>query len=311
MPEPYVVAAGSPRSGTTLLRTLLRGSSHLVVHKLEPQYILDLDRRFGRTIADVQTATEFLIGHKKFPNGQIDPVQLREAVKGRTTLSLSELLGITYRLLRGTKPDATVVLKHPAFILHMDLIAELFPELRVIQIIRDPRATAFSQRTRWRSTSLWMSATSWQAYVDAGEALRTRGRPPYMDVRYEDLVREPELYAKKICDFIGIRFEAAMLTQDHVQKDWNPTNPGEGSRRHYQGFEKERIDKWRRFMTSPEIKLIENQCRRGMLQFGYEPINIQVSPSEYLPVYLKERRKALEKTYSRMKRRWRERAVST
>ena len=303
MREQYVVVAGSPRSGTSLLRTILRSSSALIVHKTEPHYVLELHQRFGRTIGDVGAATEFLVTHAKFPRDEVDPDKVRAAVAERSSITLSELLRITYRLLRGDRHDLPLVLKHPAWMLHLDLIRELFPDLSVIHSIRDPRANAFSQRTRWPSTSIWTSATDWQAYINAGRALQRQGATPYMELQYETLVSAPDASCRRICEFLGIPFEQSLLAFDHVEREWNPLNPGEGARRHYQGFEKQRIDKWRKFMSPVEIRLIENQCRRGMNLFGYELSNPHVDRTEYLRFYVTERKQALRKALRRMKKR--------
>jgi hypothetical protein len=183
------------------------------------------------------------------------------------------------------------------------LIKELFPDLAIIHSVRDPRANVHSQRTRWPSTSLWEAATKWRNSVRAGREWQTRGVTPYMEIRYEDLVTTPEPTCKGICQFLGIPFTPSMLAFDHVEREWNPTNPGEGSRRHYQGFEQQRIDKWKRYMTPLEIKLIEDRCRDGMPLFGYELMNPNVESSTYVPYYLKERRKALRRSMKRMKQR--------
>lgn len=305
MREQYVLVAGSPRSGTTLLRTILKGSSALVVHAEEPLYILELHQRYGRTVTNVPEATEFVIAHKKFPKGQIDPHQLRDVLKGQAVMGLAEFLRTCYRLLRGNRPEAPVLLKHPSLLLHLDLVKDLLPDVSVMHIVRDPRANAFSQRNRWPSTSLWSSATGWQSYVDAGETWQRRRLTPYTELRYEDLVESPETWCGKICDFLEIPLEPAMLAIEHFQKDWDPTRPGEGARRRYEGFERERIDKWRTYMKPVEVRLIENQCHRGMARFEYELTHPEVPAPQYLAYYLNERRRALQKSYKRLKRRFR------
>jgi hypothetical protein len=302
MREPFVVVAGSPRSGTSLLRTILRSNSSLIVHRTEPHYLLELHRRHGLTIRDVPAAVDFLLAHEKFPRDQIDTDAVRAEIGSRSEISLSDLLRTSYRIMRRARPDAPVVLKHPAFILHLDLIKALFPDLSVIHLIRDPRANAFSQRTRWPSTSLWTSATVWQASVDAGRSWQARQVTPYMELRYEDLVARPEAACRAVCDFLKVPFEPAMLASDHVEKQWNPSNPGQGEKRRYDGFEQQRIDKWRRFMTPVEVKMIEDQCTRGMKLFGYEPSSPQVAITAYVPYYLNERRRALQKAFKRWRR---------
>jgi len=301
----FIVVAGSPRSGTSLLRTILKTHDSLRVHTTEPHYVLELYGRFGRTISDVPAATEFVLAHDKFPTDEVGPAALRAELKGKTSMSLSEFLRTCFRLLKRNTPDRPLVLKHPAWILHLDLMKELFPDLRVIHSIRDPRANTFSQRTRWPSTSVWKAATRWRACVQAGRRWQERGATPYMEVRYEDLVTDSEATCRAICDFLQIPFDPSMLTFTHVERDWNPTNPGEGAKRQYQGFEPQRIHKWKKFLTPQEVKLIEDQCRVGMGWFGYETTDPQVELSTYLPFYIKERRRALHRSIRSMTRRLR------
>jgi hypothetical protein len=302
MSDQFVVVAGSPRSGTSLLRTILSGSQHLCVHKTEPHYLLEIHRRFGAEITDVRGALDFLLTHEKFPADEVGAEALRSAVAGRTSISLSELLLTTYRLLNKAQPSRAVVLKHPAFILHLDFIRQLLPNLVVVHSIRDPRANVHSQRTRWPATSIWEAASKWRASIRAGREWQRRGVTPYLEVKYEDLVTAPEATCRRLCEFLRIPFEPSLLAFDHVEREWNPARPGEGSKRHYQGFEHHRIDKWKKFMTPQEIKLIEDRCREGMAVAGYELATPRVGAREYVPYYLKERRKALKRSLRRFKR---------
>jgi hypothetical protein len=195
------------------------------------------------------------------------------------------------------------VLKHPAFILHLALVKTLFPELRVIHSIRDPRANVMSQRTRWPSTGLWDAATRWRESVRNGKLWQERGTTPYLEVRYEDLLTAPEETCAGICEFLEIPFDSSLLTFDHVEREWNPTKPGEGSKRHYQRFEQQRIDKWKKHLTPFEVKLIEDRCRGGMKLCGYEATGPEVAMGEYVPFYLAERRRSLRRSVRRMRRR--------
>lgn len=304
MREQFVVVAGSPRSGTSLLRTILKNTESLRVHATEPHYIFELSKRYGHTVTNVPEAVELLLAHDKFPGGDVDAARLRQAFAGTDKVSLSAFLRTAYRLMRGDS-DIPLVLKHPTFILHLDLARTLFPDLAVIHCVRDPRANVLSQRTRWPATSLWIAATRWQACVEAGRRCQQQGAIPYLEVRYEDLVLSPEATCRTICGFLKIPFDPAMLTFDHVEREWNPTNPGEGAKRHYQGFEQQRIHKWKKYLTPSEVKLIEDCCHRGMALFGYEKTAPAVELGTYVPFYLRERRKALNKSIKRMKHRLR------
>ncbi len=298
----FILIVGNPRSGTSLLRVVLSSSGELCGHPLEPQYILNLYRRFGFTITDVPGALELLISHRMFPADMVDTTILRNALAGRTSMSLSEFLAVCYRVMRGGS-DQTVLLKHPTLVLHTELIRRLFPNLRVIQCVRDPRANACSQRTRWPSTNLWTAASRWRESIRAGRRLHRESGIPYMEMRYEDLLASPDSTCRTLCDFLQIPFEPAMLALDHVMNDFNPHKPGEFAEHHYRSFETQRIDRWRQFLTPVEVKLIETRCREGMEEFGYAPTAPQVKPIEYCRYYVMARWPALSQAIRRILRR--------
>jgi hypothetical protein len=298
----FVLIVGNPRSGTSLLRSLLSSSGELCGHPREPQYILDLYRRFGFTITDVPGALELLTSHRMFPAGKVDRTILRDALAGRTSIGLSEFLAVCYRVMRGGS-DQTVLLKHPTLIRYPELMRGLFPNLRVIQCVRDPRANALSQRTRWPSTNLWIAASDWRESIRAGRRLHRESGTPYIETRYEDLLASPDSTCRRLCEFLQIPFEPAMLAPDLVMNDFNPDKPGEFAEHHYRSFETQRIDRWRQFLTPVEVKLIETRCRAGMELFGYAPTAPQVKPIEYRRYYVTARWQALDKAIRRILRR--------
>jgi hypothetical protein len=273
----------------------LSTSGELCGHPLEPQYILDLYRRFGFIITDVPGALELLVSHRMFPADKVDTTILRNALASHTSLDLAEFLAVCYRIMRGGS-DQAVLLKHPTLVLHAELMHRLFPNLRVIQCVRDPRANALSQRTRWPSTNLWIAASRWRESIRAGRRLHRERGTPYIEMRYEDLLAFPDSTCRTLCDFLQIPFEPAMLVPDFVMSDFNPNKPGESVQHHYRSFETQRIDKWRQFLTPVEVKLIENRCREGMELFGYAPTAPRVKPIEYLRYYLMARWRVLSDT---------------
>ena len=298
----YVLIVGSPRSGTSLLRRVLSRSGALCGHPLEPQYILDLHERFGFTITDVAAALDLLISHRMFPAELINATVLRNRLSGRTSIDLAECLAVCYRVMRGDS-DQTVLLKHPTLILHPDVMRRLFPTLRVIQCIRDPRANALSRRTRWPATNLWTASSLWGESIRAGRRFHEESGTPYLEMRYEDLLKSPESTCRGLCEFLNIPFEPAMLVVDYEMTEFNPDKPGEAAEHHFRSFEAQRIDTWRQFLTPAEVKLIETQCREGMELFGYTPTTPQVNPLEYYGYYLTERGRALAKSTRRTLRR--------
>jgi Sulfotransferase family len=102
--------------------------------------------------------------------------------------------------------------KTPRYALHLGRIAELLPESRFIHLIRDGRDVALSWREMWFSPGREIStlAASWRDWVAAGREAGA-SLPHYLEIFFEELVRNPEAVLRRICGFIGIEFDSAML----------------------------------------------------------------------------------------------------
>jgi hypothetical protein len=294
----YVLIVGSPRSGTSLLRRVLSHSAGLCGHPLEPQYILDLYQRFGFTISDVAGALDLLVSHRMFPAELINAAVLRNRLGGRPSIDLAEFLAVCYRVMRGDSAQ-TVLLKHPTLVVHPEVMRRLFPNLRIIQCVRDPRANILSRRTRWPATNLWTAATLWSESIQAGRRFHAETGTPYVEIRYEDLLTSPESTCRTLCEFLHVPFEPAMLVVDYAMDEFTPSQPGVSDTHHFQSFEAQRIDNWRRFLEPAEVRLIESRCREGMELFGYAPTTPRVNPVEYYGYYCTERGRAEGKALRR------------
>ncbi len=159
-------------------------------------------------------------------------------------------------------------------------ILESFPEAKVIHVMRDPRAICASKNSQqsvqekypwlflirqWRK----LATLAWQSVY---KSPNTSDR--VLLLKYEQLVSDPEMEAKKVCDFLNMNFDPSMI-------DPNTFVDGTGSKwsqnSSYQNFQATRsfnldsIDRWKNALTSPEIQFIEHLCYPEMEIFGYQP----------------------------------------
>jgi hypothetical protein len=92
-------------------------------------------------------------------------------------------------------------------------------EVRVLHVVRDPRAAAFSWRRRrgldgsadgrlMTRHPVWKAALLWSVWNAA--TLRLWGRGAYLRVRYEDLVADPAGTTRRIAEFAGARPDAGV-----------------------------------------------------------------------------------------------------
>ena len=90
-------------------------------------------------------------------------------------------------------------------------IQAYLPEARFIHLIRDGRDVALSVlKQAWGPQTIEAAAEKWRSRV-----LRGRAQQPYlgfyMEVKFEDLVLHTERELRRICEFIELDFDPAML----------------------------------------------------------------------------------------------------
>ncbi len=124
--------------------------------------------------------------------------------------------------------------KTPNTVRAIERVLTWYPNGKFIHVIRDGRDVVCSLRHHPKervvngqivqqnpNNPVLKSAQRW--VQDTMHGLAFRGHPRYMEVRYEDLVRDPETGFRRVFDFIGEAFEPAVLDPNTQQ----PTRPGQ------------------------------------------------------------------------------------
>ena len=184
-----------------------------------------------------------------------------------------------------------------------------FPNSRVINVIRDPRAVCASRNVydekypwiflarQWRklATFSWMIQNKW---LD----LKSR----VLLVRYEDLIREPEAHAKQIAAFLGLEDHLSLIDAKKFTggdgQPWHQNSSYYADEKGPREFNPKSIDKWKKILKEDEISLIEQLCLPEMLAWNYEPIyanrrNFPESLVDKPPVIPRERLSGWIKEY--------------
>lgn len=182
----------SARSGSTLLRVVLGSHSQLYAPAELPLTHLAV-RAETRWI---KTSLEAL---------------------GLTTDDVENMLWdrlLADALARSGKP--TVVVKTPANVRIWRRIAEIWPDARFIFLLRHPAAVVASLHKSWDPD--WHNGQTGTANKVIDYSLRRMGQVeearsalPGLTVRYEELAADPAGVTHRICEFLGVPFEPAML----------------------------------------------------------------------------------------------------
>lgn len=214
---PPLLLLGVSRSGTTLLRVVLDRSPGLAVP--DESFFVPLLARRHRGPVDPAAFLDDLGRLPALAAWGLSPADV--APRLRPGMAPGEAIAAIYEVHaeRAGKPrwgDKT-----PMYMRHLPLLERLFPAAQYVHLIRDGRdaALSFLQMPPGTSTRTWAHpagaaafACLWRTEVAAARALGRRVGPArYLEVRYEDLVADPEAVVRRICGFARIPFAPEML----------------------------------------------------------------------------------------------------
>jgi Sulfotransferase family len=209
---------GSGRSGTTLLRAIFDSHPELAVPD-EVSFIIRLSRphyarRYGwprEFRAD--SCVDLLLANGSLLRWGMSTAEIRSAVLSPPAASFADSVRGLYRRWAERQGKPRYADKTPMHVLHLPRLARLFPEARFVHLIRDGRDVALSYLdAAWGPATVEEAAVEWRRRVAAGRrAGRRLGPGRYQEVRYEDLVADPEAVVRRLCRFVDLPWDDRML----------------------------------------------------------------------------------------------------
>ena len=172
---------GSPRSGTTLIRLILDSHPHISCGP-ETHFLGLMEKIVG-----IHWAT--LRGY------QFDKAYWQRKIADFFTSFQEE-----YARSRGKTRWAE---KTPTYTMHLPFIDGIFPNCQFVHIIRDGRDVVTSHRERWGFRRALTSINNWRIFVEAAQSFgRTASENRYHELKYEDLVNDPEPVTRRLFKFL-------------------------------------------------------------------------------------------------------------
>ncbi|HUA64313.1 MAG TPA: sulfotransferase [Alphaproteobacteria bacterium] len=273
---------GCQKSGTTLLMTLLDSHPQLIVFPEETTY-LQRQYRFRR-LKGYRAKLKFLLegtAAERLGTGSYSGfdhwrfVTLAMEFVNRAWINDSLLFSETIRAYGITmgavwRNCVRWVEKTPKSETYPKELDELFPDAKLIQMVRDPRAVIASRkqwniRQKGHYTEAHGLAREWNRC--ARQTPRLRSNPDrFLVVQYESLVRNPMKVLRDICSFGGFEFSESMLEPTRAGNGWQGNS---AFHKALIGISAAPVEKWKDCLTEHEIWWIELHCRRGMELAGY------------------------------------------
>lgn len=270
MSGPPLVVLGVSRSGTTLLRVILDRSPGIAIPD-ESFFVPLLARRHGRTI----DAERFLDDVARIPTIRAWGLRTEDvAPRVRRGMPTGDAIAAVFEAYaeRAGKPrwgDKT-----PMYMRHLGLLQRLFPDAQYVHLVRDGRdaALSFLEMPEGTFTRTWAHPTTpaqfaclWAKEVSDARALgRRAGTARYHEVRYEELVGDPETVVAGICSFAGLPFDSDMLAytesvdvseKPHQQRLLRPPTAG--------------VRSWREDMAPDDVDAFESVAGDVLRKLGY------------------------------------------
>jgi len=245
-PDP-IFLVGAERSGTTMLRLMLDHHPDIAFFS---EFEFASERISDRgDFPEVASYREWL---------RSDRIFAESGFEVDDTLDYPDLVRsfLDQKRDRDRKPlvGATV---HTGF----DHLESIWPGARYIHLLRDPRDVARSTIAMGWAGNVWTGVERWLRAESTWSRLRDRlPRDRWIELHYESLVQDPERELQAICDLLGIRYDARMLSYPE-HSSYPAPDPSVANR-------------WQQDLSDSDIGLVEQRVGSRLSECGYEPSGV-------------------------------------
>jgi LPS sulfotransferase NodH len=267
---PPLILLGVSRSGTTLLRVILDRSPGIAVPD-ESFFVPLLARRHRHTV-DVERFVDDLRRVPTLRAWGLDPAAVESRL--RPGMATADAIAAVFEAYAAKEGKPRWGDKTPMYMRHLPLLEQLFPTAQYVHLIRDGRdaAVSFLRMPEGTFTRTWAHPESaaefaclWRVEVENARALVRRvGSTRYLELRYEELVAEPEKTVRAICAFADLPYESAMLdyadavdvsAKPHQQRLLQPPTTG--------------VRDWRTELEAEDARAFERLAGHLLADLGY------------------------------------------
>jgi hypothetical protein len=283
--EISLFVVGLPRSGTKMLREILNKHSEIYIPTIEAHFVVDLLEKYNGKILVSQDISQIIHRVRQslfffyYANKNMFDFSTI-AVEGDSIQTVITNIWNQFKSLDGYKEKTILGDKTPSNISQIELIHAGFPEARIIHIVRDPRDVALSSRQKWNKNT-YRTVYKWQKAIQHfNKVVRNLPTLNYLQVKYEDIISEPEHHLGIVCEFLGINFEKEMLelsSTTSIEKNYIDT----ANRKKYLKLEKNVLYRMEAY-TFEELKMYNYDVLNEDLKVTKSPSRLRLNIWQYL-----------------------------
>jgi hypothetical protein len=221
-----------------------------------------------------------------WPDFQLDSAALTASLADARPRTLADALDVFYSEYASRFDKPRWGDKTPPYLDRMTEVGRAYPAARFIHMIRDGRDVALSVKDQpFGPNSVGEAARRWAERIEHARGQADR-LPHYLEVVYEDLVQDAEPQLRRVCDYLRLDWDPAMLryherTAARLEEEHRDLPlPGLGvtmsgahrvelHRRLLEPPDPSRVGQWRASMSAAEQEEFASVAGEMLARLGY------------------------------------------
>jgi hypothetical protein len=279
--ERPVFVVGYGRSGTTMLRLMLNRHPELAIlsetdfakRVWERRWALSLARDPYRAFQ--QLLDRFICDIRESPERddfKLDFDAYRQAVLSQPP-ALNNFISVLGTIWKEQHGKARWGEKDPNHTRYLRLLHRMFPNMKAVHIVRDPRdvAASFVHSEMGAPTDPLVHALLWSDSNNAVADLPPDTASQVLSVRYEDLTERTADVLTGVCHHLGIPYVSSMLHFHHDAQRFAPDRLQPWMRRLGRPLDGTSVGRWHADLPATDAAIIESVLQPQMQHYGYAP----------------------------------------
>lgn len=272
--KPPFFVLGAQRSGTTMLRLMLNSHPNLAVPH-ESKFIMAFYPRLAEygDLAQRKNAERLLDDISQHP-AVMDGEHIvdREAILAHPIRTFPDMVNAIMVEKAREMGKSRWGDKTPFYTPNIDILWKLFPDAKIIHLVRDGRDVMLSQRRiKWMPSSVPRLAQEWRWKATIAHKVGSvRGPKYFLEARFEDLVEKPEAVLRQITQFLEEPYAPEMLTYHQNAVKSMPTRSLQWHQSSVRSPDRTKVHAWKNKLSLADRIIFEEIAGDALGLFGYE-----------------------------------------
>ncbi len=305
----YLFVVGNSRSGTTMMLRMI--NNHKDIYCLNELHFFenlwsskDKEKPISKEEAIALIAKLYFIQHDGYI-GKTDHKKYHKVAEkiynqylSNSTQLLPHHVYATYMQYETAANKKHIACeKTPQNVFYIQDILELFPNARILNMVRDPRAVMLSQKNKWKRRKMGASfitpwevlrlrinyhpitiAKLWNAAIKATSKFAKDKR--VKTIHFEDILFNSEQTLKEVCNHFEVAYDENMLQIPHASS----SNMADSNKK---GINAKNASRWQNGgLSNAEIVICEKIAEEQIKDNNYELLKPKANPISILLYYL-------------------------